>query len=315
MHMRHVYRADASLEIGAGHVMRISALAEESILRGIETVFIGKIENLPWVDSHLKNMNFSSRFSKQEEFKHNSTDILIIDSYKISNQDQIFIEKNWFKVVTIFDEYTPNFRSDLRIHSGLKEKWADASHTKTLSGPKFIPIRKSITKSIKKIESQPLKIIISGGASDANGFTSAMTEYLRSVEIPFHAYVLNRKSEMHDDKKFTYLEIGNTFDSIIREADLVFTLAGTSVFEFLAAGLPVAIACSVENQLSNYHNLSNNYFAVPIGIFDRTTWKFDQGAISNIMGSQEVRSTIKENSLGLIDLLGAERILNEICKI
>jgi spore coat polysaccharide biosynthesis predicted glycosyltransferase SpsG len=312
--MRHVYRADASPEIGAGHVMRISALAEESILRGIETVFIGKIENLPWVNSRLKNMNFSSRLSKQEKFNNNSTDILIVDSYKITNQDQIFIEKNWFKVVTIFDEYTPDYRSDLRIHSGLKEKWTGANYTKTLSGPKFIPIRKSITQNIKKIESQPVKIIISGGASDANGFTSAMTECLRGVESPFHAYVLNRNSKIHDDERFTYLKMGAAFDSIIREADLVFTLAGTSVFEFLAAGLPVAVACSVENQLSNYYRLGDNHIALPIGMFDRTIWKFDHGAVLNIMGSREVRSTLKQNAIGLIDLLGAERILNEICK-
>ena len=39
--MRYVLRADASESIGAGHVMRSSAIAEELIARGENVVFVG----------------------------------------------------------------------------------------------------------------------------------------------------------------------------------------------------------------------------------------------------------------------------------
>ena len=45
--MRYVLRADASKILGAGHVMRSSAIAEELITQGAEVVFVGEISDLP----------------------------------------------------------------------------------------------------------------------------------------------------------------------------------------------------------------------------------------------------------------------------
>jgi spore coat polysaccharide biosynthesis predicted glycosyltransferase SpsG len=139
--MRHVYRADASVKIGAGHIMRISAIAEESILRGIESIFIGRIDNLQWVEERIKNIGFSSFTENPDTFKCNESDILIIDSYKLSDQDRLLIQQNWSKVVNIFDEYTPVYQSDLKIHPGIRESWESDSKAKILAGLKYIPIK------------------------------------------------------------------------------------------------------------------------------------------------------------------------------
>ena len=56
--MRFVFRADASIEIGAGHVMRSSAIAEEAISQGIECVFVGSILDMDWLTDRIRGLGF-----------------------------------------------------------------------------------------------------------------------------------------------------------------------------------------------------------------------------------------------------------------
>jgi len=53
--VRFIFRADASREIGSGHVMRSLALAEEAISRGFDCIFVGKISDLDWVSESCKD--------------------------------------------------------------------------------------------------------------------------------------------------------------------------------------------------------------------------------------------------------------------
>jgi spore coat polysaccharide biosynthesis predicted glycosyltransferase SpsG len=64
--------------------MRSSALAEEVIARNIEAVFIGDIQELPWVTSRIEELGFSQILNKEDDFVPNSnSDVLILDSYSI----------------------------------------------------------------------------------------------------------------------------------------------------------------------------------------------------------------------------------------
>jgi spore coat polysaccharide biosynthesis predicted glycosyltransferase SpsG len=93
--MRFVFRADASLAIGSGHVMRSSAIAEEVIARGIPTVFVGSISKLPWVSERIQGLGFIDILDGPNDFKSDSIqDILILDSYEMRINDSfiLFIE-------------------------------------------------------------------------------------------------------------------------------------------------------------------------------------------------------------------------------
>ena len=57
--MRYVLRADASQSIGAGHVMRSSAIAEELIAKGKQVIFVGQITDLPWVEERIASLGFA----------------------------------------------------------------------------------------------------------------------------------------------------------------------------------------------------------------------------------------------------------------
>ena len=315
--MRFVFRTDASMSIGSGHVMRSSAIAEEAIARGIPSFFVGKISDLTWVSERIRGLGFIQVLENSSEFiPDENEDILIIDSYEIPTDDVFVQLRNWSKVVSIFDELTPDYSCDLRIHPGLTKAWLDPFSGRTLSGAKFVPLRKSIMNSSVHNPEGTLEVLVVGGGSDAYGFVPAVVNVLTELTQDFHATIFtNSFSRMDLDKRFSVFEVGLNLDLIANTVDLVFTTASTTSLEFLARGSAVAIGCAVDNQELYYKELSDGNYASPIGKFSKDSWVLDNGLIEGLITSETLRTNLKANSVNLIDLNGAKRIVDEILKL
>lgn len=315
--MRFVFRADASMTIGSGHVMRSSGIAEEAIARGIPSLFVGKISDLDWVSERIRGLGFIQVLENSSEFTPNKNeDILIIDSYEISTDD-VFVElQNWYKVVSIFDELTPDYPCNLRIHPGLTKVWPKKFSGNSLSGPRFVPLRKSIKHSKQYKLSTTLEILIVGGGADTYGFVPAVAKVLAELTHDFRAILFTNSFIDADlDERFSVSEIGLNLDLVANSVDLVFTTASTSSLEFLARGSAVAIGCAIDNQELYYKELSDGNYAAPIGKFFKDSWVLDTEMIKELVGSETLRTNLKANSVDLIDLGGAKRIVDEILKL
>lgn len=315
--MRFVFRTDASISIGSGHVMRSSAIAEEAIARGIPSFFVGKISDLTWVSERIRGLGFIQVLENSSEFiPDENEDILIIDSYEIPTDDVFVQLRNWSKVVSIFDELTPDYSCDLRIHPGLTMAWSDSFSGRTLSGPKFVPLRKSIKNSSVHNPEGALEVLVVGGGSDAYGFVPAVVNVLTKLTQDFHATIFtNSFSGIDLDERFSVFEVGLNLDLIANTVDLVFTTASTTSLEFLARGSAVAIGCAVDNQKLYYKELSEGNYASPIGKFSKDSWVLDKELIEGLINSETLRTNLKANSVNLIDLNGAKRIVDEILKL
>ena len=94
--MRYIVRADASIANGAGHVMRVSAIAEELINRNLDVIFVGDIKGLPWVQQRIVSLGFSEVHPDSSTFSANQeSDVLILDSYVIDPGDAFVVQKKW----------------------------------------------------------------------------------------------------------------------------------------------------------------------------------------------------------------------------
>lgn len=317
--MRFVFRADASPTIGSGHVMRSSAIAEEAIARGIPSVFIGTISELPWVSDHIHRLGFSDILFEASSFKSDSNeDILVLDSYAIPIGNGFIQPPKWRGIVNIFDESTPQYQSDLRIHPGLTRAWEKSPGIRTLSGPAYTPLRKSIRKFESSESIKHLEIAVVGGGADNTHFVLAIASALLATKTNFHAnlFVLDREILKLDlDGRFSIIPIGQGLDEIANKVSLVFTTASTTSLEFLARGATVAIGCSVENQELYFKELIHGNYAAPVGEFLNNNWNLDYEKINELVESEVLRGTLKANSANLIDLNGAKRIVDEILNL
>ena len=312
--MRIVFRADASPTTGTGHVMRSSALAEEVISRKIEAVFVGHIENLPWVTSHIEGIGFSKIFSDDSDFISDpNSDVLILDSYSIPEDNDFIQEQKWRYVVSISDSLTPTYASSLTIFPGLESVPSTKISGAILSGPDYILLRKRIKKKFHISEdNRKIRIVVTGGGSDPFGFSRKMSEILAGLDGDFEVtFFVSQNSNSIVDSRFRFLEIGSALDDVVEEADIVFTTASTSCLEMIAREIPTGLICLVDNQVDLYESLSKLQFVHPIGRKNQE-WNIDLPSIKKIIESRDLRSELITKSSGLIDLNGCSRVLDHI---
>ena len=312
--MRLVFRADASLEIGSGHAMRCSAIAEEAITRGIDCMLVGSLGGVQWLEKRY--MEIKCQVTPLEDFSEpQSNDVLVVDSYLLQTDDNFIDQHLWRSRVDIVDEFTPERESDLFVHPGLNSKWFMGDRTKFLSGPNFIPLRKSITKNLVYKPGEVNKLVIFGGGTDSHGFANEMSRELCGMpgygKAIFFSTERNYIEEL--DPRFKVFPFGAALDYEVSDADLVFTTASTSSIEVIARELPLGVACSVDNQVACYEALGNSKVAAKIG--ERVTsgkWEMNSDVIHRLISDVNFRDELKLATRGFIDLSGAQRILDAI---
>lgn len=314
--MRIIFRADGSVASGSGHVMRTSAVAEEAIRRGHDCYFVGQIEGLPWVSERVGALGFRGFYSDLADLPFDTkTSILFLDSYTLNPFDPQIQKENWRRVISINDESTPQYESDLQICPGLKEGNTHSDSPSKLSGPLYILIRNGITKSRKSENgSGPLQILVVAGGTDPFGLSQAISEMLDAFGNPLEVHYFSNKNFVSiSGHKYVSHVPGNSLDAIANNFDLVFTTASTSSFEFIAREIPTAVVCAVDNQESYYKEMGEIGCAMPVGRFTNSAgWVFEFDRIKDLVTNQVSRDYLKQKTSELVDLKGASRVLDII---
>lgn len=316
--MRYVLCADASQSIGAGHVMRSSAIAEELITRGQDVVFVGQISDIPWLTLRIKTLGFTEIHYGAKEFMSSpEKDVLILDSYVVPTGEAFIQPNKWRAVVTIADHLTPDYKANLIIHPSLSSHWEAKTGTKILAGTRYIPFRGSIKKTKKNEDKKSiLKILVVGGGTDVSGFAGAICEELKVLSDNFHAMIFTNNNKLDSlDFRFTVVPFGAELDEYAANTDLVLTTASTASLEFIAREVAVGIGCAVGNQEEYYESLSNFGITAPIGRFVAGNWQIDHAKVAELVNSSELRDSLQTKCTGLVDLGGARRIVDEILKL
>jgi UDP-2,4-diacetamido-2,4,6-trideoxy-beta-L-altropyranose hydrolase len=312
--MRIIFRADASPKIGSGHVMRTSVVAEEAILRGHECVFVGSIVDMDWVRERIEGLGFKQIMLPNIFAPHERPqDILFLDSYSIDVKSHLVNKKYWRAIVLISDVLTPPYSNTIKILPGLREQDLNKLNDRTLSGPKYLPIRRSIQKTkAYEFESSSLRVAIVGGGSDPYNFVQEIAQLIPTLNVNFRGiFFTNDQSIGLDTKIHEVVKIGANFDELVKNCDAAITTSSTVALEFIAREIPIAVACAVDNQEGYYRELAELDLAVPIGKRSKDgIWELKSDQIGKLLGSKDLRDDLRQRMRGLVDLKGASRIVN-----
>ncbi len=318
MIVRLVIRADATRLTGTGHVMRSCVIAESAISEGIETIFIGNLDDIEWLKAKVERIGFSQIINDFSSFALNDfQDVLILDSYDSS--DSWLLDLNWLGKIVIVDPISPNFNADLRFHPGLEDNWTNTNEAQFHGNGEFLLVRKELREIdlFEKYDRSSLEILVTGGGSDPYNFCGEIASMLAQVDSNFSVNVISDQSDfLIQDSRFSIHPTGESLLNLLPKIDLVFAPASTTCLEILTLGLPLGIACVVENQESNYQKLVLRGFALGIGRRSPDgSWDIDLNGLSDLVNSKELRDKLVHKSLGKFDPLGSEKIVRKLLEI
>ena len=326
MQNRYVFRADASMEMGGGHVMRVCSIIEEMIDSDFRVVLVGQISGIPWLKDYLDLLGESLEIFEEKDFFSNPKhDVLIIDSYTLDPTQSFLDPSKWLRIVALVDSGTPKYFSDLFIHCGTNtsiERDFSIGKAKFVGGLDYIAIRKSIREInfdiSKKEDLQTVRILVVGGATDPLGFVNNLAQELMGINDTINVILMNEESNSLKllDSRFSQVKVGPGLESELTKADLIFTLAGTSSWDFLSCGFPLGIALGFENQRDNYNFQLSNGIALDIGYRSiNGEFKFQTENIKELISSSQLRKRLSKKATKTVDKFGVSRIKDEIVKI
>jgi spore coat polysaccharide biosynthesis predicted glycosyltransferase SpsG len=326
MKRRYVFRADASDQMGSGHVMRVYSIIEKMLEENLDVILVGNIVGLPWLTELLDQMIGKIKLIEKENFVFNPMqDVLIIDSYTIKPNDDFLKKENWFKIVALVEIGTPKYLADLYIHCGTNKQIGlefGISDNRLKSGLNYIPIRKSLKEIRFRLNEvnalDQIKILVVGGGTDPLGFVPKVARELIKLDEQFQAILFsNARNLLHMlDSRFIQRNIGSDLEKYLIDSDLVLTLSGTSSWEFLSCGFPLGIALGFDNQRDNFKFQTHNKIAIGIGNFSLVGgFNFNFENIRRLVKDRELRQELSQTALTKVDGFGVARILDEILKL
>lgn len=272
--------------------MRSSVIAQELIDRGYTVIFVGDVGEIPWVQEYISRLGFKEILTSKDAFISDpKQDILILDSYEVSVKDQFIQPFNWHRILVLVDDATPAYSADVYVHPGAKTNWRISSSAPSsifVAGLEYLLIRKSLHKlkaEVGRVSGSRVNFLISSGGSDPFKFAENLVRLISYYEFQFHAFVLAPGFILPDgDSRFEIIKLGNQYEEILKRVDFVLTTAGSSSWEYLYLGLPVALAKAVQNQEQNYRFQIDNGFCLDFGQRSADdVWQFNNLLIERLL--------------------------------
>ena len=281
----YIIRADASSDIGSGHVMRMIALGQMIQDKGGTVHFA----TIPYSSSILERLYaegfivhllpFLKNWDVDQDVQaligicqKNHPKWVVLDGYQYATRYQDILKHNDFYLMCVDDIAGYHFVADIVLNQNLGAtgiKYSAEPYTQFILGPKnallrreFIrtkyEFRKSPTVNIKNI------LITMGGIDSANISLKVLKSLDGMVDSEFHIKVITGPLNPNYEGLVGYSQvskyrvdvlknIGTEMASLMRWADVGISAAGSTIFEELYLNLPVICYQAASNQFINRH--------------------------------------------------------------
>ena len=292
--MNIVFRVDSSKNIGSGHLIRCITLANELCKKKHSVTFIcralpGNLINLA-EQKHLvrilpliKTLQFDDFYldwlgsTQDQDAKQtienmpNNVDLLVVDSYALSEFWHKKLRKYTRKIMVIDDLSDRNFDCDILLNQNLGANKGDyqgkvLNNCTLLLGceyallrPEFAQMRSTALEKRKNTKNIK-NILISMGGSDNQNLTYNVLQNISNI---FNIVVVLGQNSPHNEMIKTYSQDKNVeviigasnMAELMLNADLAIGTGGSTSWERCCLGLPTLLFIVADNQIKIAENL------------------------------------------------------------
>lgn len=287
--MRIGLRANASMAIGTGHVMRQIALAQHLISEEVETFLFASIPGPSWLRQYVAGIpglnwleveesNFSSALFQDQVF-----DAIVIDSYALRSPDLRKLESVAPRIAVVVDGAWQELSGMVGIFPTLDPAPPGIADIRgrfdeLYFGPEFIMLRNEVLEAgrIKPVEPRRLRphIVVAVGGADSGHLTERIIELLE--QEPFSADITvfggrEHKALVKPVRQITTVTrkpSGAGWLDELATASLAVVGAGTSVAEVAYLRTPAVFLAVADNQWDNARVAESLGFGKSVFIHD-----------------------------------------------
>jgi UDP-2,4-diacetamido-2,4,6-trideoxy-beta-L-altropyranose hydrolase len=266
-----LFYCDSSEILGSGHVMRCVALAEVFFGHGWEIIFSGNYEHPVWLSSYLKSLNFIKVVSTDIILDNNKIDVVVVDSYKLSEKKYKEYYSNATLKISIVDPINIPHEADIYF-SNTPQKYFKKQFVKTncYFGFEFALVRREISNLEKsKIISfdNPRIVIFTGGTAKSdviNFFLKVIEKSKADTKVIVFGKPPN-SSIKNSGLDLKFEDFNPSYAKKLNRNDYIFCPSSGMSLELLTLQYPIILYKFTENQEQLYNALINDKIARGIG--------------------------------------------------
>ena len=319
-----IFRTDASVAIGGGHVRRCLVLADALREMGWEIGFVCSATAASMVPA-LGGRGFPIVEPKAFEKARQHCDLLVVDDYRL---DVAFerTARGWAKRILVIDDLANRSHDcdGLLDQSPGRERGAYAglvpNECELLLGPSYALLdpRFRAARRQRKAVGKVQRIFVSFGTTDTANATSVALDAIEGAQLGAaidivigsaapHLWTLRKKVATLGAGVSLHVDVDDVA-ALMRGADLAIGAGGVGALERCALGVPSAILTVAENQHYNARALAALGAALYWGdIGTRTTTEI-AAALKLLAADQARRGAIAAAAAALVDGFGAARV-------
>lgn len=329
-------RADASPEIGTGHVMRCLALAQAWQADGGSVTFVGTItptlENRLEEDIQVRSLDVEAGSLDDADktarlVKELGASWVVVDGYHFGGDYQQRLREDGLQMLLIDDYgHADWYEADLVLNQNISAEESlyerRADHTDLLMGLRFALLRKEFWpwRAPRKTPRRKANhVLVTLGGADPENLTERVVRALGQMDVEdFRATVVVGGSNPHEGAiRTTADEVGDLVEvrsdvsdmaSLMAESDVAVSAGGSTCWELAFMGIPNVIVILAENQRGIASGLDEAGTAINLGWWETVTESEIAGAVESLLQEDERRLEMAGEGQELVDGWGAKRV-------
>ena len=269
-----LFRLTANNLVGTGHLRRCLLLANELQNHDISFHLVDSNE---WAKSVVENAGWPIGFVV--------SDLIINDTLDTTEQDMLEM-KGWAPKVVTFEDRGPGARIADLVVNALYPQHSDGE----LAGPEYADLRPEfVGLPDYEIRDTSNILIMFGGTDPAELGDRVKTLFPRSEWL-----------RTGDDAPVA---------KTMREADLLITSAGRTVYEAAAVGVPSVVLAQNQRETTHAHLGQGNVY---LGLGKLVSNEQIRSTVDVLLGDPGLRADLSQTARATVDGLGVQRIVHHI---
>lgn len=334
-------RCDASAAMGVGHLIRCLALADELQRRGAEVVMLSTIEGLPWLSEQVREAHLTvcAPLSAPADLVAQAHDLglaaVVLDGYHLDAGAGRALRQAGITVLAVVDgPFGADQEADLYLDQNLGASALPGlpAGSRMLAGLEYALFREQVTRRRPSLaaqpvpEGRPVRVLAVFGGTDAFAAAPVVVPLLLSTGAPLHVVAVAARPATAAELRGLPLADGQTLEVVAPVADLAglavgcdaaVSAAGSSVWEMLCLGVPLALVCVVDNQEVGYRRVVSEDVVAPLGRLadlrhSGPARRVAVESLRRLVSDAAHRARMRRRGMELVDGRGRERVADAL---